>query len=233
MDTILKQMNFSDYLLGNLAVRKDAFKGRASIAEFWTFTLFYLTAVGITFIVVELVYEAYNNSAPLFTISAHLWLFWLKLCLISVSVRRLHDINTSGAVALLLLIPIFGLIIVAIPCSTKGTPGENKYGPPIEPHETKEVRAAKERLQKREEARRLRRTYLAALDLTNEQLTLKAVRAAYNKMMDRYSPKKMEEMNEEDFADANLAIDELNRALTYFEEHFETLGRSNQPQDKS
>jgi uncharacterized membrane protein YhaH (DUF805 family) len=48
---------------------------------------------------------------------------------ITVGVRRLHDINKTGWLMLLLLIPLVGWIPVVVLCALQGTPGENKYGP--------------------------------------------------------------------------------------------------------
>jgi len=48
---------------------------------------------------------------------------------IPVSVKRLHDLNTSGLVLLLALIPYIGVVCLFIPLGfIKGTVGVNKYG---------------------------------------------------------------------------------------------------------
>ena len=48
--------------------------------------------------------------------------------LISVTVRRLHDIDKSGWFMLLGLIPPIGFIILLYLLAQKGTEGPNKYG---------------------------------------------------------------------------------------------------------
>ncbi|MDR2598043.1 MAG: DUF805 domain-containing protein [Treponema sp.] len=59
------------------------------------------------------------------------FLFSLAICVPSftVGVRRLHDTDRSGWMALLAFIPIAGLIILIYFWVQEGTAGENKYGP--------------------------------------------------------------------------------------------------------
>jgi uncharacterized membrane protein YhaH (DUF805 family) len=60
------------------------------------------------------------------------WLFyaiWVPFHL-SFAVRRIHDINWSGWLALLLFIPVVGIIFALIILLKKGTDGTNTYGPP-------------------------------------------------------------------------------------------------------
>ena len=47
---------------------------------------------------------------------------------ISVSVRRLHDIDKSGWFVLISAIPFIGWIILAIMLIGKGTSGKNRFG---------------------------------------------------------------------------------------------------------
>lgn len=54
------------------------------------------------------------------------------LAVFSLSIRRLHDINRSGAYAFLLAIPIIGWIPLFILCILKGDPSNNRYGKPPE-----------------------------------------------------------------------------------------------------
>ena len=52
---------------------------------------------------------------------------WLPA--ISVQVRRLHDTNRSGGWWWLQLLPIIGTIIVFVWSVSRGTEGDNEYGP--------------------------------------------------------------------------------------------------------
>ena len=47
---------------------------------------------------------------------------------ISVSVRRLHDIDKSGWFVLISVIPFIGWVILAIMLIGKGTEGKNQFG---------------------------------------------------------------------------------------------------------
>lgn len=57
-------------------------------------------------------------------------------------IRRLHDLNWSGWLSVLTLVPVVNLVI-AIPCLFfSGTKGPNNYGPPPRPNKTHTVIAA-------------------------------------------------------------------------------------------
>jgi uncharacterized membrane protein YhaH (DUF805 family) len=51
------------------------------------------------------------------------------------AVRRAHDFNTSGWLALLSLVPLVSLVFWFIP----GTPGANRFGDPMPPNTRKDV----------------------------------------------------------------------------------------------
>ena len=91
------------------------FSGRASRKELWLFlllnTIAYLVLVSI-FMPVGVAY-AFGT--------------WLPA--ISVQVRRLHDTNRSGGWWWLQLLPIIGTIIVFVWSVSRGTEGDNDYGP--------------------------------------------------------------------------------------------------------
>jgi uncharacterized membrane protein YhaH (DUF805 family) len=56
----------------------------------------------------------------------------LPIFFMQLTVRRAHDFNVEGWLALLLLVPLLNLIFCFIP----GTRGENTYGPELEPEST-------------------------------------------------------------------------------------------------
>ncbi len=93
------------------------FNGRASRSEYWWFILFVTVCWIIGFAlgpVIELVI-----------------LFGLLLPTIAVCARRLHDIDKTGWLQLIQIIPLIGGIILIIWCATEGTKKKNKYGKPI------------------------------------------------------------------------------------------------------
>ena len=93
------------------------FKGRASRSEFWWFYLFWI----IVYIV----------SALIDPVLVLLQFLGLLLPYFAVTARRLHDINKTGWLQLIVLIPLVGAIIMLVFCVTEGDKKRNKYGPPI------------------------------------------------------------------------------------------------------
>lgn len=55
------------------------------------------------------------------------WLL-IMLSLLSISIRRLHDFNKSGWMALIFFLPLIGFLFFLCLTYKKGTIGENKYG---------------------------------------------------------------------------------------------------------
>ena len=108
------------------------FKGRASRAEFWWFSLFNfivnaiiyliaLSAVGFDFeyLIMD---DVVMNVIGLISL-----VFFLPS--LAVMERRLHDTGRSEWNILYLFIPLAGVIILLVFLASKGTPGPNKYGP--------------------------------------------------------------------------------------------------------
>ena len=93
------------------------FNGRASRSEFWWFYLFYTLCWIIGFVI--------NPVVELVVVLG------LLLPYIAVAARRLHDIDKSGWLQLIGLIPLIGWIIMIIWCATEGHKKKNKYGSPI------------------------------------------------------------------------------------------------------
>jgi uncharacterized membrane protein YhaH (DUF805 family) len=95
------------------------FKDRASLSEFWWFQLFYL----ILTIVAYMISIRFNAPGILSLVQ-----IIFALPLLSVSVRRLHDINKSGWWILIALIPLVGGFILLYWYLQKGNIGPNQYG---------------------------------------------------------------------------------------------------------
>ena len=95
------------------------FNGRARRTEYWMYTLFY----GI-FSCVAVILD-YLFSTSIFTVS---YALGLLLPTIAVGVRRLHDIDKSGWMMLVGLIPLVGWIWLLNLFIKEGTPGSNEYG---------------------------------------------------------------------------------------------------------
>ena len=108
-------MSFTDSIKLCFAKYAD-FAGRAKRPEYWWFALFIL-AIGV---VLEFV------SSPIS------WAFSLATLLpfLAVGARRLHDLNKSGWMQLLWLIPVFGWIYLIYVLAQPGEAADNLQGAP-------------------------------------------------------------------------------------------------------
>jgi uncharacterized membrane protein YhaH (DUF805 family) len=97
------------------------FSGRACRSEFWYFFLFQILGQVTSGIIDTWI------VGPPFILDG---IFFLAtfLPMLSVSVRRLHDLDRSGWWMLLDLIPLVGGILLLIWFCTKGTDGPNRFG---------------------------------------------------------------------------------------------------------
>lgn len=110
------------------------FSGRAQRSEFWWFVLF-VFAVSMALSIVDSVLfgtttvtdNGFSSSTDTPILSG---IFSLAILLpyISVTVRRLHDIDKSGWWYWLFLVPLIGFIILLIWFIRVGTTGSNSYG---------------------------------------------------------------------------------------------------------
>lgn len=112
-------------------------QGRATRSEFWFFVLFGLLCqlaaaivdgmLGTRFTAMDF---ATGQPQPAFYgwvyIATALALFLPNL---AVTVRRLHDKNRSGWFYWIALIPLIGAIILLVWFCSRGTQGENRFGP--------------------------------------------------------------------------------------------------------
>ena len=103
------------------------FSGRALRSEFWWFVLFSFLGGIITTIIDIMILgysiESYGPTNIIFSVV-------LILPSISVTARRLHDINKSGWWQLIEL-TIIGILLIIIWNATEGEKKKNIYGPPI------------------------------------------------------------------------------------------------------
>ncbi len=99
------------------------FSGRASRSEYWYFNLFlFLMNVTLT-IATGLIGDKLGSLlSGLFTLAT-------LLPSISAGVRRMHDLGKSGWAIWINLIPLVGWIIYLVWLCTKGTDGDNRFGP--------------------------------------------------------------------------------------------------------
>ena len=99
--------------------------GRAPRSEFWWFVLFiFVVSIVLSLIDAMLFAPVAGTSGPLSLIFTLITI----VPAITVTARRLHDLNRSGWWQLLLLIPLVGFIIIVWWACLRGTEGPNRYG---------------------------------------------------------------------------------------------------------
>ena len=96
------------------------FNGRARRKEYWMYILFYAI---FSYVAIMLDYLIGTTS-----VFSGLYSLALLLPTLAVGVRRLHDIDKSGWMLLLGLIPIIGQIWLIVLFIQEGSPGSNEYG---------------------------------------------------------------------------------------------------------
>ena len=107
----------------------NKFNGRANRAEYWYFVLFSFL-IGIIFNIIDFTLLGYDPMDA--TSIGILSVIFNLVCIIpsiSVTVRRLHDVNKSGWNMLwsLTIIGVFYVLYLEI---IKGSEGDNHYGAP-------------------------------------------------------------------------------------------------------
>ncbi|QCT89759.1 DUF805 domain-containing protein [Escherichia sp. E4742] len=98
------------------------FNGRTRRREYWFYRLGVVLFIIVPLAAVLLLGGMDKEIAKLICRIIHI------LLVISITVRRLHDIDRSGWWILLVLIPIIGDIALLIFMCQKGTEGENRFG---------------------------------------------------------------------------------------------------------
>lgn len=105
------------------------FKGRTARGEFWWALLgIFILEIAVGF--VGGVLMAFTPGLIDKLLSAVISLFSLAATLVSISmsIRRLHDVNKSPLLLLLTLIPVGGLVPLYF-CTLQSHPEANQYGP--------------------------------------------------------------------------------------------------------
>jgi len=101
-----------------------AFTGRASRKEFWMFVL-----VNIIISVIFSILTRIPILKVLFWIVFILFSLAVLIPSIALGIRRLHDINLSGWLMLLCIIPAVNIIGIFLLCVIEGNQYDNQYGP--------------------------------------------------------------------------------------------------------
>lgn len=103
------------------------FSGRASRGEFWYFYLFSILP-GLCNWIITTTFGEYSDISMVMNVLIIIFNIAIIIPMLSVSVRRLHDINKSGWNMLWFLLPLIGVIILLIYWLKEST-SDNQYGP--------------------------------------------------------------------------------------------------------
>lgn len=103
------------------------FSGRARRKEFWYFQLISLFFILLlTFIESAITAKVFDPESAM---AVKVYCVGMFLPAIGVTVRRLHDTGRSGWWSLIGIIPIVGLLVLAIFLLLDSQAGKNSYGP--------------------------------------------------------------------------------------------------------
>jgi uncharacterized membrane protein YhaH (DUF805 family) len=110
------------------ALKKYAvFNGRSHRKAYWLFVLFnMLIAVGLA--IVDSMAGTFDQETG-FGLFGALYALAVFLPGLAITVRRLHDTSRSGWWALLVLIPVLGVLVLIVFMVLDSHPGTNEYGP--------------------------------------------------------------------------------------------------------
>ncbi len=116
------------------------FNGRAGRREYWMFYLInliislflqYLDATFMGGLIPTHGRGSYGLGIFAFGPLSFIYLLFIFLPELAVSVRRLHDIGKSGWWMFIILIPIVGAIWLIVLLASRGSFTENEYGPSL------------------------------------------------------------------------------------------------------
>lgn len=107
-------------------------KGRFARATYWAYSMAFTTAAIILLGIAAYLSAAAGDSPLRFLAIGLMVVAYISMMVVSFIciIRRLHDLNWSGWLSMVGMIPFVGLVIFIPVMFFKGTPGANKYGPP-------------------------------------------------------------------------------------------------------
>lgn len=122
------------------ALRKYAdFSGRASVREYWMFVvgnliIGFVGGLGalILAFIIGLGTDIYGLGVLFYVLVVGGYGLYIIIPSVSISVRRLHDQDKSGAFYFLTFIPYVGPIVILVFMCLQGNTGINQYGEPSE-----------------------------------------------------------------------------------------------------
>jgi uncharacterized membrane protein YhaH (DUF805 family) len=115
-------MGFSEAVQKGLA-NVGNFEGRSSRAEFWWFVLAVWVIEFVLVLITNAIFRGFLGNLIVFVV----WIVAF-LAILSVAIRRLHDVGQSGWMAILWFIPC--IFLIPLYFAVQPSQGPNQYGPP-------------------------------------------------------------------------------------------------------
>jgi uncharacterized membrane protein YhaH (DUF805 family) len=108
------------------------FKGRARRSEFW-FAVLFTSLVSLAVSIIAPGHTELVNGVEIQQSSAlsNLWQLATFLPSLSISWRRLHDVDKSGGWWFFVFLPVVGWILLLIQFVKDGQPVPNRFGEPV------------------------------------------------------------------------------------------------------
>jgi uncharacterized membrane protein YhaH (DUF805 family) len=105
--------------------------GRVNRKQWWLWLIVPFTIIGILLVFLDMATGRYNPEMGVGLFSGIFALLSLIPAII-VYIKRFHERDKSGLWVLIGLIPLIGPLWLLIECGfLKGTPGPNRFGPPV------------------------------------------------------------------------------------------------------
>jgi uncharacterized membrane protein YhaH (DUF805 family) len=108
------------------------FKGRARRSEFWLAILFTtLVSVGISIVAPGHTEQLNGINIQQSSQLSNLWSLATLIPTLSITWRRLHDVDKSGGWFFFVFLPIVGWILLLLQLIKEGQPDSNRFGNPV------------------------------------------------------------------------------------------------------
>lgn len=119
--------------IGRFFMRYFKFYGRSSRSEYWWWQLF-VVLLGVSFGVIEILWGGAGDSANVvdwqLTAAGNLFGTATFIPTLTLTVRRLHDMNRSGLFILFFLLPLLGAVVLMIMCIFPSNPLGRRHDDP-------------------------------------------------------------------------------------------------------
>ena len=126
-------MGYKDNFINTYLIQWTVISGRSSRGNYWRFMLVIALLWALMYMVCALIGWANADDSDQFIA----WVFLVFIMIVftivpvvTITIRRLHDVNQSGWLALLMVVPVIGPLVLLNWTVKAGDPEENRFGKP-------------------------------------------------------------------------------------------------------